>query len=50
MIKTYTKTFNNKFYMNNYLNKMKENKKIDILFTALSFECGGWTIYYQYKK
>ena len=30
MTKTYTKTFNNKFHMRNYLNKMKENEKIDI--------------------
>ena len=45
-----TKTFEYKGQMINYLNKMKKNKKISILFTALSFECGGWTIYYQYKK
>ena len=47
---TYTKTFQNKYHMNNYLNKMKSNKKIDIIFTALSAEYHAWAIYYQYKK
>lgn len=49
-MRTYTKVFTNKTHMNNYLNKMKTNEQIDILFTALSAETKGWTIYYQYKK
>ena len=47
---TYTKTFSNKYHMNNYLKKMQTNEKINIICTALSFEHQGWTIFYQYKK
>lgn len=47
---TYTKTFNNKYHMRNYLKKMEANEKINILFTALSFEHHGWTIFYKYIR
>lgn len=43
-------TFEYKGQMINYYNKMKNNEKLDFIYTCLSTEFHTWTIYYAYKK
>ena len=45
-----TKTFGtNKMYAINYLNKIRQNKKITFSILANSFHHGGWIVMYSYN-